>query len=119
MNLMMLYEWFHENHMALNPENCYYMVIGSKDPSHNIVLNNNEITSCNVKTTLALLVDSNLNFESHISSLFKKIDQQINALTRFKKYLTSDQKNVLLNSVINSQFTYHPLIWMFTSHYLK
>ena len=38
MNLMMLYEWFHENHMALNPGNCHYMVIGSKDPSHNIVL---------------------------------------------------------------------------------
>ena len=33
----MLYEWFHENHMALNRGNCHYMIIGSKDLSHDIV----------------------------------------------------------------------------------
>ena len=34
-------------------------------------------------------------------------------------YLTPDQKLLLLNSVIKSQFIYCPLIWMFTSRYLN
>ena len=38
---------------------------------------------------------------------------------RLKNYLTSDQRNLLLNSAIKSQFTYCPLIWMFTSRYLN
>ena len=34
-------------------------------------------------------------------------------------YLTEDQKLLLLNSVVKSQFSYCPLIWMFTSRYLN
>ena len=34
-------------------------------------------------------------------------------------YLTYDQKRLLLNSIINSQFSYCPLIWMFCSRLLN
>ena len=46
MDFLILHQWFHENHMALNPGKCH-VVIGSKDLSHKIMLNNNEITSSN------------------------------------------------------------------------
>ena len=42
-DFLILYQWFHENHMALNPEKCHFMVIGSRDLSHEIMLNNNKI----------------------------------------------------------------------------
>ena len=73
MNFMILHKWFHEKHVLLNPGNCHYMVIGSKDPSHKIMRNNNEITSSNVKKPLAILPDSKLNFEilSYKLSLLK------------------------------------------------
>ena len=60
-----------------------------------------------------------LNFGSQISSLSRKAGQNINALARLKNYLKSDQRNLLINSVINSQFNYCPLIWVFSSRYLN
>ena len=119
MEFMILHQWFHENHMTLNPGKCHYMVIGSRDLSHEIMLNNNKITSSNEEKLLGIFLDSKLNFESHIGSLCRKAGQKISALARLKNYLTSNQRNLLLNSVIKSQFTYCPLIWMFTSRYLN
>ena len=70
MDFMILDKWFHENHMALNPGKCHYIVIGDNDPSH-IILNKNEIVSSNEEKLLSILLDSKLNFDSHISSLCK------------------------------------------------
>ena len=105
--------------MTLNPGKCHYMVIGSRDLSHEIMLNNNKITSSNEEKLSGIFLDSKLNFESHIGSLCRKAGQKISALDMLKNYLTSYQGNLLLNSVIKSQFTYCPLIWMFTSRYLS
>ena len=120
---MILHQCFHENHMTLNPGKCHYMVIGSRDSSYEIILNNNKITSSNEKKLLGILLDSKKKsyrlFENHIGSLCRKADQKISALARLKNYLTSDQRNLLLNSIIKSQFTYCPLIWMYRSRYLN
>ena len=83
------------------------------------MLNNNKITSTNEEKLLGIFLDSRLNFESHIGSLWRKVGQKISAIAKLKNYLSSDQRNLLLNSVIKSQFTYRPLIWMYTSHYLN
>ena len=63
MNFTILHQWFHENHMTLNLGKCHYMVIGSKDLSHEIMLNNNKITSSNEEKLLGIFLDSKLNFE--------------------------------------------------------
>ena len=118
-DFMILYLWFHENHMTLNPGKCHYMVIGSRDLSYEIKLNNSKITDSNAEKLLGIFLDSKLNFESHIASLCRKAGQKINTLARLKNYFKSDQRNFILNSVIKSQFTYCPLIWMFTSRYLN
>ena len=110
-DFIILHQWFHENNMTLNPGRCHYMVIGSRDLSHDIMLNNSKITSSNEEKLLGIFLDSKVNFESHIASLFRKTGEKINALVRLK--------NLLLNSVIKSQFTYCPLIWMFTSNDLN
>ena len=45
MDFMILHKWFHENHILLNPSKCHCIVIGDNDPSHKIILNDNEIAS--------------------------------------------------------------------------
>lgn len=42
-----------------------------------------------------------------------------NTIPRIKIYLNSDENILLLNSVVKSQFSYPPLIWMFILRYLK
>ena len=110
MIFMILYGWFHENHMVLNPGKCHYIVIGDDDPIHKIILNNNEISSSNEEKLLSILLDSKMNFDSHITFLCKKAGQKLSALARINHYLAQDQKLLLLNSVVKSQFSYCPLI---------
>ena len=105
--------------MVLNPGKCYYIVIGDDDPTHKIILNDNEISSSNEEKLLGILLDSKLNFDSHITSLCKKADQTLSAIARINHYLAPDQKLLLLNSEVNFQFSYCSLIWMFTSRYLN
>ena len=117
---MILYLWFHENHMTLNPGKRHYMVIGGRDLSHEIMLSNSKIISSNEEKLLGIFLDIKLIFQSHIGSLCRKASQEINALARLKNFLTSDQRNLLLlDTVIKSQFTYCPLIRMFTSRCLN
>ena len=100
--------------MTLNPGKCHYVVIGSRDLAHKIMLNNNKFTNSNEIKLLGIL-DNKLNF---IKFSLQKSRPKINTMTRLKNYLTSDQRNLLLNSVIKSKIIYCPLVWMFTSRYL-
>ena len=70
------------------------------------------ISLCNNET-------SKLYLDSHITSLCKEAGQKPSALARKNHYLTQDQKLLLLKSVVKSQLSYCPLIWMFTSQYLS
>ena len=96
--------------MVLNSGKCHYIVIIDDGRSHKVISNNTEIASSNEEKLLGILLDSKLNFDSHITSLYKKARQKISALARINHYLTPDQKLLLLNSVVKSQFSYYPLI---------
>ena len=56
MDFMILHKCFHENHMVLNPDKCYYIVIGDYDPIRKTILNNIEIASSNEKKLLDILL---------------------------------------------------------------
>ena len=95
---MILHKWSHENHMVLNLGKCHYIVIRDDDPTHKIILNNDRIASSNEEKLLGILLDSKLNFESHIIPLCKKAGQKLCALAGINHYFTKDQKLLLLNS---------------------
>ena len=119
MDFMILYKWFYESHMTLNPGKCHYIVIGDDDPTYKILLSNNESSSSIEEKLLGFLLDSKLNFDFHIRSLCKKAGQKLSALVRINHFLAQDQKLLLLNFAVKLQFSYCPLIWMFTSRYLN
>ena len=75
MECMIFHKFFFENHMTLNPEKCHYMVISSMDPPQKIMLNNKDITGSNERKLLDFLLDSNLDIESQIRSLWRKAGQ--------------------------------------------
>ena len=55
---------------------------------------------------IGILLNSKLNFESHTCSRCKQAGEKMNALARLKSYLTLNQENVLLYSIIKSQCAY-------------
>ena len=64
---------------------------------------------------LGITIDNKLTFKSHLKNICKKANQKLNALARITKFTSPFQRKTLLNSFIKSQFSYCPLIWMFTS----
>ena len=64
---------------------------------------------------LGVTIDNKLTFKSHIKNLCKKASQKIGALSRLSNHLNDSQKRLILNSIVKSQFSYFPLVWMFCS----
>ena len=73
MDFIILYKWFPENYMVLNAGKYHYIVIGDDNLSRKIILNNNDIAISNEEKLLGILLDSKLNFESHITSFVKNL----------------------------------------------
>ena len=119
MDFMNLPKQFHENQVALKPGKCHYVLISDDDPSHKIILNNNEIASSNKEKLLGIHLDNKLNFDSGITSLCKKAGKKLRALGRANHYPTPNQEILLLNSVVKFQISYCPLISIITSKYLN
>ena len=94
MDLAILHKWFHENYMVLNHGRCHYIVIGYDNPSHKIILNNNEIASTNEEKRLGILLDSKLNFDSHI--LFVKKQSKILVLLQSLPHSRSENLAIKL-----------------------
>ena len=64
---------------------------------------------------LGVNTDSKLNFNLHIDIICKFTSNQLNVLIRLKKYFGHEERFVLVNSFISSNFNYCPLVWMFSS----
>ena len=106
MEFMVLQKQFQENHMVVNAGKCHCFTIDNDDLSHKITLNDNEIAGSNEKNgTLCLIL--------HL--FLKRQAKKLSVLARTNQYLNPNQKILLLNLVVKSQFSYCLLKGMFTS----
>ena len=64
---------------------------------------------------LGIAIDNKLTFDNHIKSICRKAGQKLSALSRISPYLETDKKELLFISIVKSQFSYCPLVWMFCS----
>ena len=64
---------------------------------------------------LGVTLDNELNFDTHISNLCKKAATQLNILKRLRSFIGFEQKKVLVQSFVYSNFNYCPLVWYFSS----
>ena len=88
-----------------------------KPNKHNLIFNlNGSKISCeeNVKL-LGITIDSDLNFNNHISEICKKASRQLNILKRMGKYLNRLGRLTAYYSFILSNFNYCPVIWHYCS----
>ena len=63
---------------------------------------------------VGVTLDNKLNFATHLLNITKNANKKFNALTRVQNCMTTDQKKFIFSSFIKLQFTYCPLIWMFS-----
>ena len=68
-----------------------------------------------METLLGVSINSELNFENHISNICNKVSKKLNALGPIAGYITFEKRRMLFKAFIESQFNYCSLIWMLHS----
>ena len=105
--------WFDDNYMVLNPKKCEFMYLGKSKESQIINYKQYNLKAKETKVLLGVVIDNKLSFKDHVSSICKKASRKMNALNRISSLLNYNEKITILNSFIQSQFNYCPLVWMF------
>ena len=101
--------------MVLNAGKCHFMSLGNNTENEKFLFHNILMENSKKQKILRVTIDTKLNFKSHINELCKKASQKIAALSRLSSYLHNSEKKLIFNSIIKSQFSYCPLVWMFCS----
>ena len=76
---------------------------------------NEDIWESQAEKLLGMTVDKKLNFNLHLKTLCKKVNQKVSALARIVRILPFQKRHLILRTFIESQFSYCPLVWMFCS----
>ena len=113
-------QWFADSSMKLNTDKCHLMVLGrNSNQQVTVKVGNSVIENTEEEKLLGVVIDKQLNFETHITKLCQKAGNKLFALARVSKYLDSDKLRILMRCFVISQFQYCPLAWMFHSRHLN
>ena len=114
-DFMALTEWFFENYMVLNQTKCHYMSIDRNPENDKFEFGNFLLGNSKEEVVLGITIDNKLTFDSRIKNICRKAGQKLGALLRITNYLNSSQEKLNFSGMIKCQFSYCPLIWMFSS----
>ena len=109
-NSFLAAEWFENNNMKLNQDNCHLLFCGYKNENVWANIGNYKIQESNKQKLLGLDTDRNLNFNEHLSPLCRKASNKLSVLQRLSNFMSLKQRLVLLKTFIESQFGYCPLM---------
>ena len=76
-------------------------------------INNKSVDSSREVLLLGVTIDNKLSFSMHISGLCRKAASNLNALKRFKKYISANDRVLVVNAYVLSYFNYCPMVWHF------
>ena len=112
---------FTDNLPKSNPEK-HHLLVSTNEKRH-LNAGGIEISNSKCEKLLGIKIDCKLIFDSHVKSLCKKASQKLNAFSRVAYQSDFNQRKLLLNAFITSQFSYAPVVWMFHSrkqnHYIN
>ena len=110
--------WFDNNFLKLNADKCKLLVTKHEDEV-SITLDKEVIKGNKTVKHLGIKIDNKLDFNEHISNIYKKASLELHALARIAPYMNKEKLRILMKTFIDAQFNYCPLIWMFHSRTLN
>ena len=114
-HLSTLHQWFTSNHLFINISKTNYIIFTKKSSvaRHNfeINLNNHTINRVHQAKFLGVIIDSNLNWQHHISHIKSKISKVIGILYRTRQKISTKLLISLYNALILPHLTYCITIW--------
>ena len=116
---LVLSTWSPEKYMKLNKGKCHLLTFGKIQSNIKIKIVEAVVEESSEEKLLGIILDKKRNFKSHISSVCKKASQKLHALARASSFMDPGKLLFLMNSFINAQFSYCPLMWMFQDRNLN
>ena len=111
--------WFNLNMMKTNPDKFQVLFLCPPrltDPfQDNFQFSNISIKREHFVKLLGVVIDDKLNFDKHVKEICCKAARQLNALYRLRNLISADQRLLLYQCFIMSNFNYCPLVWHFCS----
>ena len=104
--------------MIVNPGKSQAMIIDKHKENHTnqiINIDQKEIKAVSKVKLLGIEIDDKLNFNHHINNILKSASNQLNALIRLKHLFEFEERKVLVNTFVMSNFNYCSLVWNFSS----
>lgn len=112
-----LVKWVDNNGLALNLKKTNYMIFSRKRN-----LNYREVTISGVNITrksearfLGVLMDENLTWSQHVSTVKMKMSRYIGIMYKLKKFLPLEARLQIYHSFVQSHLNYCALVWGFCS----
>ena len=109
--------------MIVNPDKFQAILLDKRNSdlhlNENITIDKENIKVVSNVKMLGVHIDSKLNFNLHIDIICKSASNQLNALVRLEMYLGHEERFVLVNTFVYSNFNDCPLVWMFSSKRLN
>ena len=105
-----VFHWFQQNGLIANSGKSLFLT--SQYERRSLKIHGPIVTSSSSEEPLGILIDSELTFHDHITTLCFKANQKLSALVRVSKYMTLPKVRLLMSSYITSQFSYSPSVWM-------
>ena len=100
--LAKVFNWFGNNHMKANPGKFHLLL--STDSPEVVSTDGIQIASSTAETLFDITIDSDLNFENHLSAICNKVSRKINALGRIANYMPLEKRRIVIKTFIESKF---------------
>lgn len=106
-------KWCDINCMLINAQKCFHIKFTRKKVPHSFdyLLDSNAVTEVNEIRDLGIIIDSKLQFSSHIDSIIKKAAQMLGFIKRQSKGFRADTKIILYNSLVRSHLEFASSAW--------
>ena len=113
-----LIKWFEDNYFVMNPDKCKLLVTNSGE-SVSLEVSGHIVEASDYVKLLGIKIERKLDFEEHVSYIYKKASQKLHALARISNLMSKEKLRMLMKAFIESQFGYCPLIWMYHGRILN
>ena len=110
-------EWCCLNQMMIQPKKTKCMVITSRQKHQlkpltlNLSIDSNTIEQVHTHKVLGVLIDDQLRWENHISSLSKKLARSLFLLNRLKFYIDADARKIFFSAHCLSHINFASTVW--------
>ncbi len=99
------------NFLLLNSEKTEVLIIGPKNPTcnnleHYLTLDGCSVNSSSSVRNLGVLFDSNLSFESHVSSICKTAFFHLKNISKLRPMLSTSNAEILIHAFMTSRLDY-------------